>query len=257
MAARNGRNRIHLVGLPSPYSPPMSRLPTLSPNVLMPQRETPYWKKPISLAPPAGCGSRSVSAHRAPIREPVAPERLSGPPPPQTLLDSDGVPTDLHGRKATLSFAVSCRTSVISADWVHTEHAETVRTWRVRFPATAYVSRDIFIGCTEATSFENAGRTVVFDCKGAMRAGHHPLNLFQRFSANDVRSMEGAEVVGEFNRPVFSGETKVTVDVTNPATATLRLQFSSGDTIVYPIDHFSHARLCVSMRGVGDVIELL
>lgn len=255
MAARN--ERIHLVGLPSPYAPPQSRLPTLAPNLLMPERKRPYWKKPISLAPRAGRASRDVSTHRAPIREPVPPERLSGPPPLRALLDSDGVPTDLHGRKATLTFALSCRTSVISADWVHTQHPSTVRTWRVRFPSAAYVSGDIFIGCTEATSFENAGRTAVFDCKGAMRAGHHPLNLFHRFTVDDVRSMEGAEVRGAFNHPVFSGETKVTVDVTNPATATMKLQLSSGDTILYPIDHFSHARLCVSMRGVGDVIELL
>lgn len=221
----------------------------------MPQHEKPFWHRCITLAPPR-TGGGNVVAHRAPLRTQVPSDELRAPPPPPALLDSDGVPVDIRGRKATHAFAVSCRTSILSADWVHTEHAQPVRAWRVRFPADVCASGDIFVGCTEATSFEHAGRTVVFDCKGAMRAGHHPLDLFHRFTATDVGSMEGAAVSGVFEGAAIQGEVEVTIDVTDPETAFMRLQFANGDLLVYPLDNFEHARLCVSLRCVGDVVEL-
>lgn len=219
----------------------------------MPQHDKPFWHRCITLAPPRTCGG-SVVAHRAPVRAEMTSDELRAPPPPTALLDSDGAPVDIHGRKATHAFAVSCRTSIVSADWVHTEHPNPKRVWRVRFPTDA--SGDIFVGCTEATSFEHAGRTVVFDGKGAMRAGYHPLNLFHRFTAQDVSFMQRADVNGAFASEGFDGEVEVTVDVTEPATASMRIQFANGDFIVYPLDNFEHARLCVSMRCVGDVVDL-
>lgn len=233
----------------------MSRFRDRAPTVLMPQPEKPFWHRSITLAPPLTCTGR-VLAHRAPVRKELGSEQLRAPPPPPALLDSDGVPVDIRGRKATLAFAVSCRTSVVSTDWVHTAHPSTVRTWRVRFPVAYCASGDIFVGCTEATSFENHGRTVVFDCRGAMRAGYHPLNLFHRFAADEVAALEGATVNGEFRGVAAESEVEVTVDVTNPETSSLRLQFSNGDLIVYPLGTVAHARLCVSLRCVGDVVEL-
>lgn len=233
----------------------MSRFRDRTPTALMPQPEKPFWHRSITLAPPRTGGTR-VLAHRAPVREELDTEELRAPPPPPALLDSDGVPVDIRGRKATHSFDVSCRTSIVSTDWVHTTHSSTVRSWRLRFPCAYCTSGDIFVGCTEATSFENHGRTVVFDCRGTMRAGYHPLNLFHRFAVDEVAAMEGATVSGEFQGVAAESEVEVTIDVTDPKTAFMRLQFASGDLIVYPLDNHAHARLCVSLRCVGDVVEL-
>jgi len=157
MATRTGRRRaVRLVGLPSPYAPPMSRFRPITPTVLMPQHEKPFWHRSVTLAPPRAGGGR-VLAHRAPVRDEIGAEELCTSPPPPSFLDSDGVPVDILGRKATHSFAVPCRTSIVSADWVHTQHTNPARSWRLRFPAALCASGDIFFGCTEATSFEHPG----------------------------------------------------------------------------------------------------
>lgn len=253
MALRH-RRAVRLVGLPSPYEPPMSRFRATTHTAMMPKPEKPFYHRSIKLAPPVH-GSRML-AYRAPIRAQLDEKELRAAPPAASLLDSDGVPVTICGRRATHSFAVSCRTSIVSGDWVHAAHESPVRSWRLRFPVAFCESGDIFVGCTEASSFEHPGRTVVFDCRGSMRAGFHPLNMFHRFGIEDVKSMEGAEASGSFCSSASAIEVKVTIDLTVPERASMCLEFSNGDRLVYPIDNFEHARLCVSLRCVGDVVEL-
>jgi hypothetical protein len=112
----------------------------------------------------------------------------------------------------------------------------------------------VLLGCTEAPSFEHFGRTALFDGRGTMHAGHHPLNLVHKFSASEVNAMDDALVEGAF--PPTS-EVEVTVDLARGGTPQVTLCFDDGSRVVYPLDNFSHARLCVSLRKTGDTVELV
>jgi hypothetical protein len=249
---------LHVVAPPDYLTPtptkgdiPIDLLPTFGKNA-------PAWETPggLALAPVEELPSPSHPTdllHRAPLRTPPTDEQLCQPPPARALLDSDGVPVRQDGLVATHSWSDPTRQAVVSADWVHFSHTVPVRTWRIRAKNATHKSGDIYFGVTEATSFEHPGATHVFDVHGNFRMGWHPLGLVHTHEAGDIAFVPGAKKSG-----TFLGDRHCTIDVTvDLKEQCMTLTLVDGSYIQYPMEGWTHARMCVTFSTPGDMIELM
>lgn len=201
--------------------------------------------------PPESSPLAIDNATRAPRRAPLTWLELGAAPPATRFQPSDGIQLSEDGRVAKHRMNTDLRQAILSTDWVCKDHPAQRREWRVQATVARYNYGDIYFGITEASSFEHAGRTIVFDVQGNFRIGWHPLNLVQMHRASDLDRVPGVGRKGVF-RGAKDDDVSVVADLAQGL-----LVLTIGDSVIeYPIVGFSVARLCVSMGSARDVIAL-
>lgn len=246
------------IAIPPEHEPPPIQS-VMVPIELLPTKgeHQPVWEGIVDLLPVEEWSPVAETAlaklHRAELRDPPSAERLALAPPQSGWLDSDGVPLTGQAMVAVHSWPTVQRQAVLSRDWVHTAHASPVRSWTFRALRMAQGANDIYVGLTEASSFDQPGRTVVFDMQGNFRIGWHPLGLWHIHDARDIAYVPGASAP----EGGFSGarDERLAVEA-DLAKQTLALTLASGKAIVYPLDGWTCARLCCSLSFPGDRVAI-
>lgn len=233
---------------------PIELLPTIG-------EQQPQWdgilnldpvESPVLLAQASNPGADEV--HRAELRDPPSRADLVVTPPPQSVwLDSDGVPLAEQGRVAVHSWPAVQRQAVVSADWVHVNHSTKVRRWYFKALRATHTCNDLYVGVTEASSFDQGGRTAVFDMAGNFRVGWHPLGLWHIHNACDLAYVPGASGPKAGFRGACDAMVYVEADL---AKQTVSVSLDAETLVVYPLDGWECARLCCSLSHPGDRVWL-
>lgn len=190
--------------------------------------------------------------------EPLTERFLSQPPADLNApwwLDSDDAPACEDGRSVRMLGLSKSRQTILSRLWVHESHTPPVREWTVRASEASFDFGDIYWGYSEAQSFQRNGWTCLFDVRGNLRFGDHPLSLVNCERRPVVQLMEHTAFSGAFNgdkgdRLVIRLDLgKQMMVIRNARTGdTLQQQFMK-----QPV---RCARLCVSLRTAGDAVEI-
>lgn len=246
--------------MPPEYQPPSIHTVGI-PIDLLPTKggEQPPWEgildiDPVEVASPVTRDPAMDVLHRAELRDPPSAASLARAPPLRsTWLDSDGIPVTEQAHVAVHSWPSVQRQAVVSSDWVHAEHVCKVRRWDVRILRMTHSANDLYVGLTEASSFDQQGRTVVFDMQGNFRIGWHPLGLWHIHVAGDIAYVPGASAPAGGLSGSRDERLVVEADLEKQ---TLTLTLASGKAIVYPLDGWNCARLCCSMSYPGDRVAI-
>ena len=174
----------------------------------------------------------------------------------QYWLDSDDAPCCPDGKSVKLIGLGKSRQSVLSNDYVHENHECATREWTIYASEATFDYGDIYFGFTESTYFSKAGRTMLFDVRGNMRYGFHPLQLVYCERRLDVQRMGGTSFTGDFCG-LKNDKHVITLDLYAQAMTIRNLRTSSTLELTLPAwPLVSCARLCVSMRTAGDCVVI-
>ena len=217
------------------------------------------WERDIVLEPVQDAAEPLTPAEheafRAPRLKPPSEQELLNLPSSTGWLPSDCVELSHDKTLATNHFRENERTTLISRDWVHAQHPNGGKaTWRARATRATNAWGDIHFGLTEASSFDQPGRTVVFDCRGNFRVGFHPLNLVRMHDCEDLDAVDGASQ-SWLNWPAVHKNqvTQVTVDLQGEY---MEVHLGQAGYLRYPLVGWTTARLCATFSVWGDELKV-
>ena len=263
---RVGKTRSVVLHIPSPLNAPRKQKSStgISFSLRAVKGATrPKWEGGFSLAPTRKSpdaeaaslretAEASDSIHRAVLAAPIADDGLSKPClEPVAFQDSDGVELSEDGACVMNNFFVNTRQAVLSSNWVHRRHESTTFTWNVRIRQAQFDYGDIFVGLTEASSFQYRGRSIALDVRGNFWVGWQPQNLSHKFRVDHLTSVAGAAHQGVLTA-AKECDIAVTADLENNK---MRLEFPNG-AVQYPLEGWDSARMYVSFSSLLDTVSL-
>lgn len=264
---RVGKTQTVVIHIPSPLNPP--KRPKLTTGISFNLSATtgplkPLWESgftfPSTLKDPTEevgsvrlAGEASGSIHRAVLVPKISDAELASPCTCAVAFqDADGVELTENNTCVMNNFAVGTRQAVLSTNWVHRSHDTPKLTWKVQILQSEFDYGDIFVGLTEACSFQYRGRSIAFDVRGNFWIGWQPQTLTHRFRAKHLGSVEGASVDGTLNANKDC-KISVTADLVNNE---MVIAFPNG-TIHYPLEvDWLSARLFVSFSRPLDMVRV-
>jgi hypothetical protein len=232
--------------------PPVSRLPfclELSKPIKIKLSPATFkiWYDPAAtdLAETVTPEQREALIPRAAILPALSDEELADSTGAFGFVQSDGF--KIADGCATHAFRPGQRQPILSADHVHVNHNQKQRSWTVKMDVATFEFGDAYFGLTNASRFNESGKTIVFDVRGNELIGLAPLRIHRsNLSKLHIKPPRDACV-------------RITADLANYKMLweVLDEQGSALASEERSIAEWRSARLCVCLYSVGDCCRIL